>query len=56
VRAKSGSAESVVNYAGYLTKNNVQVLAFSFFVNNACQSRYSVRRGIEVFLERLLVN
>jgi D-alanyl-D-alanine carboxypeptidase/D-alanyl-D-alanine-endopeptidase (penicillin-binding protein 4) len=56
VRGKSGSAEGVVNYAGYLTKNNGQMLAFSIFVNNAYQSRYSVRREIGVFLESLVIN
>jgi len=56
VRAKTGSAEGVVNYAGYLTKDNGQVFAFSIFVNNAYQSRYSVRKEIGVFLESILVN
>ena len=54
VRAKSGSAEGVVNYAGYLTKNNGEVIAFSVLVNNAYQYQYSIRREIGVFLESLL--
>ena len=54
VQAKSGSAEGVVNYAGYITKNNGEVLAFSIFVNNAFQSKYAVRREIGVLLEQLL--
>lgn len=56
VRAKSGSAEGVINYAGYLTKNNGEVLAFSILVNNAYQSKYSIRREIGVFLESVVIN
>lgn len=54
VQAKSGSAEGVINYAGYITKNNGEVLAFSIFVNNAFQSRYAIRKEIGAFLESML--
>lgn len=54
VQAKSGSAEGVINYAGYIYLNNGKTYAFSIFVNNAFQSRYSIRREIGVFLEKVL--
>ena len=54
IQAKSGSAEGVVNYAGYVYLNNGKTYAFSIFVNNGFQSKYSIRREIGEFLERIL--
>ena len=54
IHAKSGSAEGVVNYAGYFKSRYGKNYAFSIFINQAYQSRYSIRREIGVFLESLI--
>lgn len=54
VQAKSGSAEGVVNYAGYLYANNGKKYAFSIFVNNAFASKSAIRREIGNFLGELI--
>ena len=54
IQAKSGSADGVTNYAGYLYANDGKTYAFSIFINNAYKSRYGIRRNLEVLLESLL--
>lgn len=54
IHAKSGSAEGVVNYAGYLKAADGKTYAFAIFINHAYQSRYSIRREIGVFLEKFV--
>ncbi len=54
IQAKSGSADGVTNYAGYLYTNDGNIYAFSIFINNAYKSRYGIRRNLEVLLESLL--
>jgi D-alanyl-D-alanine carboxypeptidase len=54
IHAKSGSAEGVVNYAGYFKGKDGKNYAFSIFINQAYQSRYSIRREIGVFLDSLI--
>ncbi|MCB9256518.1 MAG: D-alanyl-D-alanine carboxypeptidase [Chitinophagales bacterium] len=54
ILAKSGSAEGVVNYAGYLYADNSKKYAFSIFVNNAFASKSAIRREIGIYLEQLI--
>jgi D-alanyl-D-alanine carboxypeptidase/D-alanyl-D-alanine-endopeptidase (penicillin-binding protein 4) len=54
VMAKSGSAEGVVNYAGYINTNSGKTYAFSIFVNQAYQSRTAIKREIGIFLESFI--
>jgi len=54
IQAKSGSADGVTNYAGYLYTNNGKTYAFSIFINNAYTNKPTIRKNIEVLLESLL--
>lgn len=54
IQAKSGSADGVVNYAGYIYTNNGKTLAFSVFINNAYSNKTAIRRNLELLLESLL--
>lgn len=54
VQAKSGSAEGVVNYAGYLYADNGKKYAFSILINNAYTSKSAIRREIGNFLEGVI--
>ncbi|MGB1248826.1 MAG: D-alanyl-D-alanine carboxypeptidase, partial [Chitinophagales bacterium] len=54
VHAKSGSAQGILNYAGYIEKDNGEMLAFSFFVNNYTGSRQQVRKEMVKVIESLL--
>lgn len=54
IQAKSGSADGVVNYAGYITANNGNIYAFSVFINNAYSSKIAIRRNLELLFEQLV--
>ncbi len=46
VLAKSGSAEGVINYAGYIERDDGKIYSFALFINEAFQSRYTIRKEI----------
>lgn len=54
VHAKSGSAEGVLNYAGYFQNKEGRTIAFAIFINQAYQSKYSIRREIGAFLAKCI--
>lgn len=54
VHAKSGSAEGVLNYAGYFQNKEGRTIAFAIFINQAYQSQYSIRREIGAFLAKCI--
>lgn len=53
VMGKSGSAEGVVNYAGYIKANNGKTYAFTIMTNHAYSSRTNIRNAIGKFLEEI---
>ena len=54
VHAKSGSADGVLNYAGYFQNKEGRTIAFAIFINQAHQSKYSIRREIGAFLAKCI--
>lgn len=51
---KSGSADGVVNYAGYIKANNGKTYAFTIMINHCYSSRVSIRKAIGEFLEDII--
>lgn len=50
ILGKSGSADGVINYAGYIKANNGKTYAFTIMTNNAYSSKSAIRKAIGEFL------
>jgi D-alanyl-D-alanine carboxypeptidase/D-alanyl-D-alanine-endopeptidase (penicillin-binding protein 4) len=55
VIGKSGSANGVLNYAGYFTDNNGVDYTFVFMINNYSGDRKALRRKMVKVLEGFII-